>query len=123
MNCQVSRIVLLLVFYFCQGGHSTISKNSHHHHVTIPKEDSRRGMPDSLQSHQELQQNPVKIEAGVEASRVNAPHWVLKFHDLPPWTPSKSLKGLEHENGKKEKSNGSRTRTGSHQAEAQRAKA
>merc|ERR1712241_1309442 len=127
MNCQVSRIVLLLVFYFCQGGHSTISKNSHHHHVTITKEDSRRGMADSLQSHQQPrqlqpQQNPVKIEDGVKASRLNAPHLVLKFHDLPPWTPARSRRGLEPENGKREKANGSRARTDGFQLQEAKAK-
>jgi len=127
MNCQVSRTVLLLVFYFCQGGHSTISKNSHHHHVTITKEDSRRGMADSLQSHQQPrqlqpQQNPVKIEDGVKASRLNAPHLVLKFHDLPPWTPARSRRGLEPENGKREKANGSRARTDGFQLQEAKAK-
>ena len=41
----------------------------------------------SLQSHQkrQLQPNPVKLEDGRDA------HWVLKFHDLPPWTPRTHL--------------------------------
>jgi len=132
MNCQISRTVLLLLFYFCHGGHSTISKNSHlhHHHVTISKETNfRRGSSSggisstssselrerasevvigkkdalfadsslsSLQSHQkrQLQPNPVKLEDGGDA------HWVLKFHDLPPWTPRTHL---ESENGKMSK--------------------
>jgi len=134
MNCEVSRTVLLLVFYFCQGGHSTISKNSHHHqhHVTITKEaSSKSDLPlsrselrerghevvigrkkdqalfadsSSLQSHHHTPHrfphpNPVKLKDGVEAT-VNA-HWVLKFHDLPPWTPKSHRSQLESENGLK----------------------
>jgi len=140
MNCEVSRTVLLLVFYFCQGGHSTISKNSHHHqhHVTITKEaSSKSDLPSSkselrerghevvigrkkdqalfadsssLQSHHHTPHrfphpNPVKLKDGVEAT-VNA-HWVLKFHDLPPWTPKSHRSQLESENGlKREKASG-----------------
>lgn len=140
MNCEVSRTVLLLVFYFCQGGHSTISKNSHHHqhHVTITKEASSKSELPSLRSelrerghevvigkkkdqalfadsgnlqshhhtpHRLPHPNPVKLKDGVEAT-VNA-HWVLKFHDLPPWTPKNHRSQLESENGlKREKASG-----------------
>ena len=45
------------------------------------------------QPHRLPHPNPVKLEDGVEAT-VNA-HWVLKFHDLPPWTPKNHWSQLE----------------------------